>query len=83
MADVSPADRVKAEALIGLYARMAAADRWLPVILRGEALPADPHRATEFAWLCRQPYREMYAASARFYRARLRGRCEAGPSLSF
>jgi serine/threonine protein kinase/tetratricopeptide (TPR) repeat protein len=47
--------------------REAILDALLPAILRGQASPADASAALDFAVLCQQPYKRLYAASARFF----------------
>jgi hypothetical protein len=43
-------------------------DSLLPAVLRGEASPATAAVGANLAWLAQQPYKEVYAASARLYR---------------
>jgi tetratricopeptide (TPR) repeat protein len=43
-------------------------DGLLPAVLRGEASPATAADGLWLAWLCRQSYRQRYAASAHLYR---------------
>jgi serine/threonine-protein kinase len=42
-------------------------DAVLPLLLRGEAAPADAAEAIAFADLCRRPFHRRYAAAVRFY----------------
>jgi serine/threonine-protein kinase len=53
-------------------------DGLLPAVLRGEASPATAADGINLAWLCQQPYKQCYAASARLYR----GAFAAGPQLA-
>lgn len=47
--------------------RLLTLDKRLPAILTGSALPANAGDAITLAWMCQQPYRKHYAASARLY----------------
>jgi serine/threonine-protein kinase len=47
--------------------RLAALDARLAAILKGEDRPTDAAEGLTVAWLCQQSYRQLYAASARFY----------------
>jgi serine/threonine-protein kinase len=47
--------------------RLIELDRKLPAVRAGEIQPADAAEQVELAWLCRQPFKRFYAASARFY----------------
>jgi tetratricopeptide (TPR) repeat protein len=47
--------------------RLAALDARLPAVLVGTASALSAAERLELAWLCRQPGRQLYAASARFY----------------
>jgi tetratricopeptide (TPR) repeat protein len=49
--------------------QMVALDRKLSAILNGKARPADVAEELGLAWLCQQPYKRLYAASANFYAA--------------
>jgi tetratricopeptide (TPR) repeat protein len=49
-----------AEHLLALNAK-------LPAVLSGQQSPANVEEAWELAWLCQQPYKKRYAASARLY----------------
>jgi hypothetical protein len=42
-------------------------DDLLPVLLRGQAAPADADQSAAFADLCRRPFKRRFAAAARFY----------------
>jgi tetratricopeptide (TPR) repeat protein len=46
--------------------RLVDLDRKLPAVLAGKVVPANAPEALELAWLCRQPYKRLFAASARF-----------------
>jgi tetratricopeptide (TPR) repeat protein len=48
--------------------RLLQLDSRLPKILRGESQPTNPPERVELAALCQQPYKQLYAAAARFYR---------------
>jgi serine/threonine-protein kinase len=45
---------------------MAALDRKLLAVLKGDAQPTDPRERMNLGWLCRE-HKRLYAASARFY----------------
>jgi serine/threonine-protein kinase len=47
--------------------RLLELDRKLPMILSGQAKPADAAEAMDLAWLCQQPYKQFYAAAVRLY----------------
>src|SRR5262249_47474314 len=47
--------------------RLAALDARLPRFLSGEVKPHDAGEAVWLAWLCQQPFKQRYSASARFY----------------
>jgi eukaryotic-like serine/threonine-protein kinase len=50
------------------YARqMEALDRRLPAVLGGKEQPRDAPERLLLAWLCQQPYRQLYVRSAKFY----------------
>jgi tetratricopeptide (TPR) repeat protein len=49
--------------------RLVALERRLPAVLRGADRPADAVERIEFARLCQLDYRQLFAASARFYEA--------------
>src|SRR5207247_1163576 len=46
---------------------LLALDEKLPVVLRGSQNPGSPLEALNLAWLCQQPYKRLYTASARLY----------------
>jgi serine/threonine-protein kinase len=50
----------------------------LPAILEGQEKPANAAECIELGWLCQRPYKQFYAASARFYREAF----EANPELA-
>jgi serine/threonine-protein kinase len=58
--------------------RLIELDRKLPGVRAGEIQPADAAEQVELAWLCRQPFKRFYAASARFYQ----GAFAADPKLA-
>jgi hypothetical protein len=49
--------------------RLVALDAKLPDVLRGQVQPADNHERVGLANLCQQPYKRLYAASARLWQA--------------
>jgi tetratricopeptide (TPR) repeat protein len=49
--------------------RLVALDAKLPDVLRGQAQPADNQERVGLASLCQQPYKRLYAASARLWKA--------------
>jgi hypothetical protein len=57
----------QAERLAELAERLVELDAKLPKFLGGEAQPADAGECVELAWLCQQPHKLLYTASARFY----------------
>jgi eukaryotic-like serine/threonine-protein kinase len=46
--------------------QLEALDRKLAAVLDGKGKPADSAERLALAWLCRQPYKRLYARSARF-----------------
>jgi tetratricopeptide (TPR) repeat protein len=46
--------------------RLVRLDARLSTVLSGDAQPADAAERLQLAWLCRQPYKQLYAAAARF-----------------
>jgi tetratricopeptide (TPR) repeat protein len=48
--------------------RLLALETKLPQVLQGKAQPADAVEQVSLAWICQQPSKALYAASARFYR---------------
>jgi serine/threonine-protein kinase len=46
---------------------LAELDRKLPDLLHNKLQPADTAEGLDLAWLCQQPYKQLYAAAARFY----------------
>jgi serine/threonine-protein kinase len=58
--------------------RLIELERKLPAVRAGEIQPADAAEQVELAWLCRQPFKRFYAASARFYQ----GAFAADPKLA-
>jgi serine/threonine-protein kinase len=52
---------------LALTLQWKAAAGKLPGILKGEALPADADERLALGTLCQQPFKRLYAASARFY----------------
>jgi len=49
--------------------RLVELDAKLPKVLNGESQPADVAERLQLAWLCQQPHKELYAASARLFSA--------------
>jgi hypothetical protein len=47
--------------------QLAALDARLPQFLAREAKPVDAAECAQVGWLCQQPYKQLNAASARFY----------------
>ena len=60
-------ERPGVEAYIDQCKQLIVLDDWLPVILHGDADPSSPELAALFGWFCREPYKKLYAASARLY----------------
>jgi superkiller protein 3 len=58
--------------------RLAELDAKLPKILEGEVAPANASESAQLGWLFQQPYKQLNAASARFYAAAF----EAEPKLA-
>jgi serine/threonine-protein kinase len=48
--------------------RLAELEPQLPAFLKAERQPQSAAEALELAWLCQQPFKQRYAAAARFYR---------------
>src|SRR5262249_61844563 len=46
---------------------LLAVDEKLPAVLQGSQKPGSAVEALDLAWLCRQPYKRLYHASARLY----------------
>jgi tetratricopeptide (TPR) repeat protein/serine/threonine protein kinase len=68
--DLLPADhsgRAFASRQLRRCERLLALDKKLPAVLQGKAKPANAAEGLELAWLCQQPYKRFYAATARFY----------------
>jgi tetratricopeptide (TPR) repeat protein/tRNA A-37 threonylcarbamoyl transferase component Bud32 len=49
--------------------RLVELDQQLPAFLKGERQPRNAAEALELAGFCQRPYKQLYAAAARFYRA--------------
>jgi serine/threonine-protein kinase len=47
--------------------RLLALDKKLLAVLQGELSPANAGEAVALAWMCQQPYKKCYVASARLY----------------
>jgi serine/threonine-protein kinase len=47
---------------------LLALDAELPAILAGKAQPSDVAKRLRLAWLCQQPYKQLPATAARFYK---------------
>jgi tetratricopeptide (TPR) repeat protein len=59
--------RLPSAAWVQVAQRLVELDARLPKVLSGEAKPRDAAEGLDLAWLCQQPYKQRYAASARLY----------------
>jgi serine/threonine protein kinase/Tfp pilus assembly protein PilF len=56
-------------AVVSRAERLVQVDAKLPKVLSGEVQPADAAERVDLAWLCQQPYKQLYPAAVRFYSA--------------